>query len=285
MKKNEKRIEATHLSKQFHKKAVLEEINLLIQAGEIFGFLGPSGAGKTTAIKLLTGQLSPTSGQASILGVDINKLNNVIYHQIGIVTDNSNLYEKLTVEQNLTFFADLLQVDRKEIDQVLEKVNLQLEKKKIVAKLSKGMRQRLNLARAIIHHPKILFLDEPTSNLDPINATMIHKLLLELREQGITIFLTTHNMTEANKLCDQIALLNKGKIIVQGTPNELRLQINHQKKYHVVLTDHTEQWLEQTDKNINQIHTWMIRNQLESIHSSEPTLEQAFLTMTGGNTK
>lgn len=278
-------IQLSHLSKQFQKTIALKDVNVTIQEGEIFGFLGPSGAGKTTTIKILTGQLTPTSGMASILGVNVSYLNHDIYQKIGIVTDNSGLYEKLTVYQNLAFFASLLDIDHHRINELLQKVGLENEQKKGVSKLSKGMKQRLNLARALIHQPKILFLDEPTSGLDPSTASMIHKLLLELRDQGTAIFLTTHNMDEATKLCDQVALLNDGRIATQGSPSELCLQFNQSKKYHVILSDHSEYWLEQNEENRTQINKWMNSNQLEAIHSCEPTLEQVFLTVTGRNLK
>lgn len=200
-------IQMKQISKTFGKKTALKDISIEVKTGEILGFLGPSGAGKTTTIKILTGQLLQTSGEATLLNQDTTKMNESIYSQIGLVTDNSGLYERMSVYDNLAFFAKLLDVDKKRIDDLLERVGLSEDKKKITSKLSKGMKQRLVLVRAILHQPKILFLDEPTSGLDPSTALDIHKLLLELKAAGTAIFLTTHNMEEATKLCDNVALL------------------------------------------------------------------------------
>ncbi|WP_331712030.1 ABC transporter ATP-binding protein [Bacillus sp. SJS] len=209
-------IDAEQLSKQFKNEPALKKLSFSVRSGEIFGFLGPSGSGKTTTIKILTGQLAQTSGKATVLGKPIEQINESIYEQVGIVTDNSGLYERMTVYSNLKLFARILGVEMERIDVLLKRVGLFGHKNKIAGKLSKGMTQRLVLARAILHEPKVLFLDEPTSGLDPSTATSVHELLLELKESGTAIFLTTHNMDEAAKLCDQIALLHDGIIVEHG---------------------------------------------------------------------
>ena len=219
-------IEINNLTKKFGQKTAIDNLSLQIGQGELFGFLGPSGAGKTTTIKMLTGQLKQDFGNAKILGQDTTKLNNNIFHQLGMVTDNSGLYEDLTVYENLNLFAKILNVKKTRIQEVLEKTKLTDQKKKRVKALSKGMKQRLLLARAVLHQPKLLFLDEPTSGLDVATQIEIHKLMLELKETGTTFFLTTHNMPEAEKLCDRVAIFHQGQIQAIGVPDDLKDQYN-----------------------------------------------------------
>ncbi|MBO1306223.1 ABC transporter ATP-binding protein [Enterococcus sp. 669A] len=274
-------IQVKHLAKQFKKETALKDISFSIQAGEIFGFLGPSGAGKTTTIKILTGQLTQSAGQASVLGKAVEQMDESIYQQVGIVTDNSGIYERLSVYQNLAFFARLLGVEKRRIDELLERVGLQDQAKKPAAKLSKGMKQRLILARAILHEPKVLFLDEPTNGLDPSTAEAVHTLLLELKQKGTAIFLTTHNMEEATKLCDRIALLNEGLIVESGSPKAICLKFNRKRYYQVVLKDEGELTLPHTAETKAKIDQWVADDRLLSIHSCEPTLEKVFLEVTG----
>lgn len=274
-------LEMNHIAKEFGNRTALKDISINIKRGEILGFLGPSGAGKTTTIKILTGQLKQTSGTAILLGKDTREINESIYEQIGIVTDNSGLYEKLTVYDNLHYFAKLLNVETKRIDQVLQRVGLLEDKKKPTGKLSKGMKQRLVLARAILHQPKMLFLDEPTSGLDPSTASEIHELLLELRDQGTAIFLTTHNMEEATKLCDNVALLFQGEIVESGKPKEVCLKYNTSKAYKVLLNDGTQVELQNTKEDMQKLTDWLSADEVMTLHSTEPTLETVFLTVTG----
>ncbi|WP_413521691.1 ABC transporter ATP-binding protein [Brochothrix thermosphacta] len=274
-------LEMNHIAKEFGNRTALKDISINIKRGEILGFLGPSGAGKTTTIKILTGQLKQTSGTAILLGKDTREINESIYEQIGIVTDNSGLYEKLSVYDNLHYFAKLLNVETKRIDQVLQRVGLLEDKKKPTGKLSKGMKQRLVLARAILHQPKMLFLDEPTSGLDPSTASEIHELLLGLRDQGTAIFLTTHNMEEATKLCDNVALLFQGEIVESGKPKEVCLKYNTSKAYKVLLNDGTQVELQNTKEDMQKLTDWLSADEVMTLHSTEPTLETVFLTVTG----
>ena len=246
-------ISIDHLSKKYDKDFVLKDVNAVLHKGEILGFLGPSGAGKTTTIKILTGQLLPTSGTAEILGIDCRKIDERIYEQIGIVTDSSGVYERMTVFDNLKYFARILNVPLKNIDPLLKRIGLYEHRKKPASKLSKGQTQRLILARALLHKPKVLFLDEPTSGLDPSTALEIHRILKELRDEGMAIFLTTHNMEEATKLCDHVALLNEGVIVEYGTPEEICLKYNRIRKYRVQLTDGTEHVLLQSPETAGRI--------------------------------
>lgn len=274
-------IHASHISKKYDRDLVLKDLNADLHSGEILGFLGPSGAGKTTTIKILTGQLLPTSGEAEVLGIDCRDIDERIYEQIGIVTDESGVYERMSVYDNLKYFARILGVPLTQLDPLLKRIGLYEHRKKPAAKLSKGETQRLILARAILHRPKVLFLDEPTSGLDPSTALEIHRMLRELREEGMAVFLTTHNMEEATKLCDRVALLNEGVIVEYGTPEEICLKYNTVKKYRVQLRDGTKHFLLQSDETARRISAWLLENQIETLHTCEPTLETVFLEVTG----
>jgi hypothetical protein len=274
-------IEVRDLVKQFKNQTALNHLDFSVESGEIFGFLGPSGAGKTTTIKILTGQLLASSGETKLLGIATDALTQDIYQEVGIVTDNSGLYENVSVYRNMKFFADLLKVDKKRIDFLLERVGLAQDKKKLARRLSKGMRQRLVLARALLHSPKVLFLDEPTSGLDPATAQAIHKLLKEVQAEGTTIFLTTHNMEEATKLCDRVALLNDGKIVSLDTPRNTCLNFKRERKLEVGLKDKSQLVINQDPAGIAQLNEWLSQDLVETIHSNEPTLEEVFIAKTG----
>lgn len=278
---NQEYITVSHLSKKFARKEVLKDVNAILHRGEILGFLGPSGAGKTTTIKILTGQLKPDSGTVQILGTDCSRIDESLYEQIGIVTDTSGVYERMTVYDNLKYFARLLGAPLSSIDPLLKRIGLEGQRKQPAGKLSKGQTQRLILARAILHRPKILFLDEPTNGLDPTTALEVHRLLLELKEEGMAIFLTTHNMEEATKLCDHVALLNEGVIVEYGTPEEICLKYNQVKRYRVQLKDGARHTLIHSPENAGKISLWLKENEIETIHSCEPTLETVFLEVTG----
>lgn len=269
------------LSKSYKDEIVLNNVDLRVDHGRIVGFLGPSGAGKTTTIKIVTGQLKQTSGMAYVLGKDSRQLNNSIYKQIGIVTDNSGVYKKLSVYDNLYYFAKLLNVSSSRIDEVLKKTEMSEHRKKKAGILSKGQTQRLILARAILHDPKLLILDEPTSGLDPATAFAIHKLLIELRQNGMGILLTTHNMEEADKLCDHILLLNEGRIVESGTSQAIRLKYNQTKKFRILLKDNRNYLLDECKETAGKIKRWMEEEMIETIHSCEPSLEEVFLKITG----
>lgn len=280
---NNESIRLEHITKQYDKEPVLKDLNAVLQKGEILGFLGPSGAGKTTTIKILTGQLKPISGNAYVLGIHVKNIDETIYEQIGIVTDQSGVYERMTVFENLKYFARILKADSARIDELLQRVGLLEHKKKPAGKLSKGQMQRLVLARAVLHKPKVLFLDEPTSGLDPSTALDIHRLLVEMKQEGMSVFLTTHNMEEATKLCDHVALLNDGQIVEYGTPQELCLRYNQKKRYRILLESGEELTLEQSEETIRKMSALLQQNKVAALHSCEPTLEHVFLTVTGRN--
>jgi len=205
-------ITALNIKKKFGGQQVLSDVSLNIEKGEIFGLLGPSGAGKTTIINILTNQLKEDSGSKEVKAKP---------HEIGIMLDIGGLYPHLSCLENLNLYSTIYGLPKSKPMEVLETVGLADSAKKTVEKLSRGMTQRLALARAILYEPKLLFLDEPTSALDPATSKGVCVLLQKLREKGATIFLTTHNMDEALKLCDNIALLHDGKIIEQGNPVDI----------------------------------------------------------------
>ncbi|MFD1850899.1 ABC transporter ATP-binding protein [Oceanobacillus bengalensis] len=274
-------IEVKHLAKVFGNQTALEDVNFSVQKGETFGFLGPSGSGKTTTIKILTGQLSPTSGEIKVLDLPFLSLKKSDYRKrIGVLTDNSGLYQRLSIYENLKLYCQLYDVPIKRIDEVLETVNLASEAKKVVSKLSKGMLQRVTLARAFLHEPDLLFLDEPTSALDPVNSKHIHKGLKKLNDKGTTIFLTTHDMSEAEQLCDRVAFLNKGQIRLLDAPKMLRLKYADE-SIQVQLTNGKEILIPKGPEGADELHNYMSKGQVVSIHSNEPTLGDIFVEITG----
>ena len=264
-----------NVTKKFNQKIALEEISFEVKKGEIFGFLGPSGSGKTTMIKILTGQLNADSGQTELLGKVSEKLTPADLEQIGLVSDTSGFYEKLSLYKNLQAYAKIYGKPNARVDEVLKQVDLYDSKNLAAEKLSTGMKQRMFLARALINKPQVLFLDEPTSGLDPTTSKKIHELLLDLKEAGTTIFLTTHDMNEATLLCDRLSLLNRGHLIEYGTPSSIIQKYNHEKKVQLTFVDETQ--TEITFEELGQIDL----AQVVEIHSCEPTLEEIFIQLTG----
>ena len=264
-----------NVTKKFGQKVALEEISFEVNKGEIFGFLGPSGSGKTTMIKILTGQLNADSGQTELLGKVSEKLTPADLEQIGSVSDTSGFYEKLSLYKNLQAYAKLYGKPNARVDEVLKQVDLYESKSLAAEKLSTGMKQRMFLARALINKPQVLFLDEPTSGLDPTTSKKIHELLLELKEAGTTIFLTTHDMNEATLLCDRLSLLNRGHLIEYGTPASIIQKYNHEKKVQLTFADETHTQI--TFEELGQTDL----AQVVAIHSCEPTLEEIFIQLTG----
>ncbi|QUW23643.1 ABC transporter ATP-binding protein [Sporosarcina sp. Marseille-Q4063] len=274
-------IEVESLEKIFANQTALEDVNFHVKKGEIFGFLGPSGSGKTTTIKILTGQLNETSGKATVFGEPVSGMKKgESRKKIGVLTDNSGLYGRLSIYNNLKLYCELYEVPLKRIDEVLAIVNLGNEKKKVVSKLSKGMLQRVILARTLLHKPTLLFLDEPTSALDPVNSQHIHNGLRELNARGTTIFLTTHDMNEAELLCDRVAFLNKGKIRLMDEPGKLRKQYSDS-TVTVELKDDEKVVIKTTAEGAQQMFDYMSSNNVVAIHSNEPTLGDIFVEVTG----
>lgn len=274
-------IKCKNVAKSFDDKAVLKGISFDITEGQIFGLLGPSGAGKTTLIKILTGQLSFDGGEVITLDKEIEKLTGEDKRKIGIMMDQFGVYERLSCSDNLKIYADIYGIQYSKIKELLQYVGLGGAEKRSASKLSKGMEARLRLARVFMHSPKLIFLDEPTSGLDPKSMQAIHKLILDKKKDGCTIFLTTHNMEEAAKLCDKVALLNEGEIVEIGKPSDVCLKYNHKKKIILRLTSGEEMELSHDATSAKKIYELMQENTIEAIHSSEPNLETVFLEITG----
>ena len=274
-------IELTGIVQKFENHEVLKDISLTIEKGEIFGLLGPSGAGKTTLIKIVTGQLKPTAGSAVTDGKNAVGLRGSEYRRIGMMMDGLGLYGRLSCYDNLKLFTKIYGISENKIYEVLEKVGLSEAKKRPVEKLSKGMRGRLSFARAVLNEPAILFLDEPTSGLDPATTNRIHEMILEEQAKGTTIFLTTHNMAEAEKLCQHVALLHEGRIVEYGEPKEVCRRYNHQNKLRIRLYDGRCLEMGNESSAAEAVREYLEQGMIETIHSTEPNLETVFMELTG----
>ena len=217
-------ITASGLTRHFGSLIAVKDFDLQIPTGSIYGFLGPNGSGKSTTIRMLCGLLTPSSGSASVLGLDTRKDSEKLKQKIGYMTQKFSLYEDLTVKENLQFVSEIYAVGRKErhlrVKQLLEEFNLSRQMKQRVGTLSGGQKQRLSLAAAILHKPQILFLDEPTSAVDPQNRRDFWEKLFEMAERGTTILVSTHYMDEAAR-CHSLAILDQGVKVADGTPKEL----------------------------------------------------------------
>ena len=274
-------IQVNRIEKKFKNETAIKEVSFDVMKGEIFGLLGPSGAGKTTMIKIMTGELSATSGDCEVLSLQSREFNSARFKsQIGILSDNSALYERLTIYDNLKLFCKLYGESVKAIEEVLQLVNLLGEEKKPVSKLSKGMKQRVLLAKALIHKPALLFLDEPTSALDPGNRMHIHQGLKKLNEDGTTIFLNTHDMEEANELCHRVAFLNEGKLREIGNPKELRYKYSSH-AFHIETMANKKLVLDNGPESATLIAELIKNNEVKEMHTDNPTLGDIFLKVTG----
>lgn len=273
-------IELKDVCMEFDSKFTLDNLTFDVKENEVFGFLGPSGAGKTTTIKLLTKQLLKKSGSITLLGKNINDITRDDYNRIGIMSDTSSLYERMTIEENLKLFAKIRNIDNSVVEYTLSKVCLYEDRKKLLSKCSRGMKQRALLASVVLHKPKLLFLDEPTSGLDPATTQEIHELLQELNSEGTTIFLTTHNMSEADKLCNRVGILNQGKVITCGVPKDLKLHYAKD-QINILTTSKETITVEKNEQGGRIISELMKKGECLSIHSNEPNLEEIFLQLTG----
>ena len=268
-------IELRHVTKAFNGRMAVDDISFTISEGQIFGFLGPSGSGKSTTINILTGQLTQDSGQAWVLGKDTRQIGSDDLLDIGIMSDTIGFYERLSIYKNLLFFAKFHHVSTDYLDQLLRRLDLFDDKNKKAIDLSTGMKQRLLLIQAVLHTPKLLFLDEPTSGLDPTLSREVHRLLLELKNKGVTIFLTTHDMTEATEICDEIALLYQGKIIEAGAPQAVIDKYSDKGKV-VIRFQNGKSIIVPQEDTAN-----YLAQHISSIHTSEATLASIFIQLTG----
>ena len=215
-------IKVQNLTHDFKSLRALDNISFSVQAGEVFSLLGPNGAGKTTTIRILTGQLLPSGGQAWVAGYDVVRQSEQIKTCIGVVFEHPNLYERMSARDNLAFYAQLYGVRAQRVDDLLEQMGLAERAREPVKKYSSGMKQRLLIARALLHEPQVLFLDEPTRGLDPHIAREIRGLVTSLAQQGVTVFLTTHYMEEADQLSQRVAFIDRGQIVALDTPAQLK---------------------------------------------------------------
>jgi len=276
-----KAIETENLTRTFHSKTAVNGLTFTVEEGEIFGFLGPNGAGKTTTIKMLTGQLEPSSGWARVAGYNVASEYDRVKPAIGVVFEQQNLYERMTARENLAFSANLYGVNGARVDELLEQIGLRDRANDKVQKYSNGMKQRILIARALLHQPKVLFLDEPTRGLDPAVAQDMRRMISNLALQGVTIFLTTHYMEEADQLCHRVAFLNEGKILALDTP--ARLKVAHGARFvSAQLTGGETITLPLDDPAAGQqIGALAASGKVLTLHSAESTLEDVFIQITG----
>ncbi len=274
-------IEIEGLSRTFNDLRAVDNISFAVEAGEIFGFLGPNGAGKTTTIRMLSGQLRPSSGHAQVAGCDILTEQQKLKPLVGVVSENQNLYERMSGRENLAFAARVYGTDNRRVDDALDQVGLLDRAKDRVQHYSNGMKQRLLIARALLHRPKIVFLDEPTRGLDPVVGREIRRLVMDLSTQGVTVFLTTHYMEEADELCQRVAFLSEGRIVALDTPDNLKVAHGH-KSLKVTLVDGQSLTIALDNEGAGkQLETLVSDGQIRTLHSAEATLEEVFIQIAG----
>jgi ABC-2 type transport system ATP-binding protein len=274
-------IEVVGLSRTFKNLRAVDNISFTVDAGEIFGFLGHNGAGKTTSIRMLTGQLRPTAGHAQVAGCDVVTERQRLKPLIGVVSENQNLYERMSGRENLAFAARLYSTGSNRVDEALDQVGLLDRARDKIQHYSNGMKQRLLIARALLHRPEIIFLDEPTRGLDPVVGRDIRRLILELSHQGVTVFLTTHYMEEADQLCGRVAFISEGRIVALDTPDNLKVA-HGRKSLEVKLDDGQSQTIPLADQDAGErLEKLVTSGQIRTLHSAEATLEEVFIQITG----
>ncbi|GHO52910.1 ABC transporter ATP-binding protein [Ktedonobacter robiniae] len=281
-------IEAHELRRTFGKKQAVDGVSLSACRGEIFGLLGPNGAGKTTTIRMLTGQIEPSGGSARVAGYDVVRQRRELKQVVGVVFEEQNLYERLSARLNLEVSCWLYGLPKTRVDEVLDLVRLRDRAKDPVRTFSNGMKQRVMIARALLHRPRVLFLDEPSRGLDPIAAREVRQAVRELCQEGMTILLTTHLMEEADHLCHRVAFINNGHIVANDTPRNLKLA--HGEPTLTVTLSQTgqgEQSLQEQELSLTnpidqaQLETWMREGLVRAIHSNEASLEDVFIQIAG----
>jgi len=274
-------VETENLTRIFNGLHAVDGLAFTVRKGEVFGLLGPNGAGKTTTIRMLTGQLRPTAGRARVIGCDVVSERERLKPQIGVVFEYQNLYERMSGRENLAFSARLYGTEGQRVDEILEQVKLGERAGDPVRHYSNGMKQRLLIARALLHRPQLLFLDEPTKGLDPTVARQIRRLVADLADQGVTVFLTTHYMEEADQLCQRVAFLNEGRIVALDTPQRLKVTYG-QRHLKATLDDGECLTLSLDDPNDGRhLGELAAAGRIVTLHSAEATLEEIFIRLTG----
>lgn len=276
---------AENLTYSYGPLVAVDHINFHVDEGEILGFLGPNGAGKSTTVKMLTGQLLPGAGRATLLGLDVARHPKQVQAQSGVCFEITNLYEQMSGVENLKLFAKLFGVKDFDADMLLKRVGLDGRGDDKVERYSKGMKQRLMVARALVNRPKILFLDEPTEGLDPTSAQAIRALIMEERERGATVFLTTHDMLEADKLCQRVAFIDEGRIVALDTPHALKQTYGKRMlRAEVARPDGglelREIFLDRPE-TAGEVQSMLTGERVVTLHSEEATLEDIFVRITG----
>ena len=269
------------LVKTFGHVRALDGISFSVKRGEVFSLLGHNGAGKTTTIRILTCRVRPTAGAASLAGLDCATQQHEIKPRINLVSQEQNLYERMSGRDNLQFFASLYGVTAKRADELLNAVGMSEVARRRVKTYSGGMKQRLLIARALVNEPEVLFLDEPTAGLDPASAHDVRMLIKDLSRAGTTVFLTTHYMEEADELSDRVAFLAHGKVVALDSPRELKLRYG-EKAATVLLRDRTERAIDLNSAgDATRMAEWMRDGQVLTVHSREGTLEDVFIALAG----
>lgn len=277
-------IVAQDLTYAYGDLTAVNHINFEVGEGEIFAYLGPNGAGKSTTIKMLTGQIRPKAGKATLLGMDIAREPNKVQQHIGVSFETTNLYPQMSAIENLALFARLYGVNA-DVNDLLDRVGLGTRGKERVEGYSKGMKQRLMVARAMVNKPRILFLDEPTEGLDPVSSEAIRDLIREARANGATVFLTTHDMHEADILSDRVAFINQGEIVALDTPHKLKQKYG--KRLLKVEVETADGGIDVREVTLDSVETGITLKQLfesekvVTVHSEEATLEDIFIQLTG----
>lgn len=279
-------------------KPAVDDISFEVEDGEIFGFLGPSGAGKSTTQKILIGLLSGYQGLAKVMGKDIRDWGKEYYEKVGVSFELPNHYQKLTARENLELFGKLFSSKTRDVEEMLDMVGLNEDADKRVSDFSKGMQMRLNFARSLLNNPQLIFLDEPTSGMDPVNARKIKDAIREQKMKGKTIFLTTHNMAVADELCDRVAFIVDGKIVLIDSPKKLKIEqgervvkLSYFSKGNERIAETGTQVAEAESQEFPLAGLGQNRkfldiiscSEIETIHTKESTLEDIFIRVTGRN--
>ncbi len=274
-----------NLAYRYGRNLAVDHISFKVAPGEILGFLGPNGAGKSTTQKMLTGQLRPQEGRALLLGRDAARETKQVQARIGVCFEQTNLYEQMSALDNLTLFARLFGARGFDGLALLRRVGLAGREKDKVGGYSKGMKQRLMVARALVARPQVLFLDEPTSGLDPVSAEAIDHIIQEERGRGATVFLTTHDVWEADKLCDRVAFMSQGKIAALDSPRNLKQQYGRRSLVAEVVGAGGELSKREisldTPRTAQAVEELLRCEQVVTLHSAEATLEDIFIQITG----